>query len=152
MQAATLQDSRAIPAFAQALQERFIRSLGPFAVFSAFWDTFSKAKLPVHRKSIIYVVHEAFMRSRKEGSFEQWRPSCVGEFLLKAGKLVRKFKEPRRQKGPAMPSFHGRAPSRRRGAEADERSSYCKVAAEWKKRKCLKPAEFEQLKDSWDLD
>ncbi|CAK0849908.1 unnamed protein product [Prorocentrum cordatum] len=127
MQAATLQDSRAIPAFAQALQERFIRSLGPFAVFSAFWDTFSKAKLPVHRKSIIYVVHEAFMRSRKEGSFEQWRPSCVGEFLLKAGKLVRKFK-------------------------ADERSSYCKVAAEWKKRKCLKPAEFEQLKDSWDLD
>lgn len=124
---ATLNDTKAIPSFAAAMKERFIQSLGPLSVFTAFAAAFLGAKLVAHRKAIVYVVHEVFMSCRKEKTFEEWRPTCLREFLLKIGKMVRGFK-------------------------ADERQSYCRVALEWKKRKCFPPEEFEQLKDSWDLD
>merc|ERR1712187_402582 len=92
--AEALRDKRAIPSLARATRDKFLPMLGE-ATFSCFADAFEGTKGVAHRKSIVYVVHELFIRhSTVIGGAH--KISCLQNFLVRIGQVVRVLPEAER--------------------------------------------------------
>uniref|UniRef100_A0A7S2JW88 CID domain-containing protein n=1 Tax=Zooxanthella nutricula TaxID=1333877 RepID=A0A7S2JW88_9DINO len=127
-QVASLEDKGSIPRAVAALRERYLPLLGAHAVFEAFSDTFSRAKLVAHRKALLYAVHDLFMGKRGAAMKPKGRrKDCVDRFLVRIGQFIRSF-------------------------SSQQREAYVKVLLDWQSCKVLLPTELERVKDAWDMD
>jgi len=123
-----LYDKTAIPAFGEALRDRYLPELGAVAVFSALGDTFVAAKGVAHRKAMVYGAHELIMRKRGRAlAVDDRRACCLRHFFMRIGKCIRGFK-------------------------ADERHAYIRLVGAWQSAKSFPAVELAELKEAWDVD
>merc|ERR1712008_286232 len=123
-----LRNRESIPNLADAMMDKYFGVLGPGVVYSVLTQAFLAAKGVAHRKAMVYVTHELFMRKRGRLMKVYDRGTvCFRGFFLQIGKRIRGFR-------------------------ADERQAYVKLVHSWETNRVFVDEELKELKESWDID
>lgn len=123
-----LRNKESIPNLADEMIVKYLGVLGPGVVFSVLTQAFLSAKGVAHRKAMVYVTHELFMRKRgRLMKVDDRRLGCFRGFFMQIGKRIRGFR-------------------------ADERQTYVKLVHAWETNRVFIDEELKELKEAWDID
>mmetsp|Transcript_91980 Transcript_91980/g.177220 ORF Transcript_91980/g.177220 Transcript_91980/m.177220 type:complete len:510 (-) Transcript_91980:60-1589(-) len=123
-----LRNKESIPNLADAMVDKYLGVLGPGVVYGVLTQAFLSAHGVAHRKAMVYVTHELFMRKRgRLMKVDDRRAACFRGFFLQVGKRIRGFR-------------------------ADERQAYVRLVHSWETNRVFVDEELKELKKAWDID